>query len=1107
MSQFAGVPVAVPVAVPAGSNLGTLRYWFDVEALRYPDLPSAAKGERHLLQYGQAMPWLRSPALAPVADDHKYFVYFGLIDKSALEAELGDLFQVAPASESYGGNQLRDAKGQTFLCAIEVDADGMPIASTLQLPAFSIAFAGRASAKRGKQIRIAYSALLAALQHQVLDLLSAMPAGSVDGHWFARVIAFLTGALEWAPRQMAGVAGASPARAQICVQRVSLLDRRGRRLPWVPAMDPVNSFYLDDLEHILQAAENGRQAPQIGRYLGTDEQEFTAARIDVTRFSAINEALQAKRFPAGRWPTPFPLFLMQQVAVNTSLQVLADGGLFSVNGPPGTGKTTLLMDVIAARIVERATLLAQFGHPEQAFSRSASSIDYPASKSGNVARGSSFLLDARLLDYGIVVASSNNKAVENITRDLPGIEKIFPQPLLFDGAPFDYFAASAAAILDEGLQPPLLHGVQDDEFALDFGAQTTCWGLISVALGSMKNCKQVAKHLGKFGQCGLAAQIDALPALDWNAARMRFQSAVVKVGNMQQAIARHDLALAALRTAQDGLAGARSAFAVAEMRHHVVQGAQSGTVLRLLENEQLLDASLRQRALHALAWPWWRRLIARLLRRPDLAHFKLRHQQLCDDGDRLTQARSVLLRARVEADAGAAATRAALELIEATLASCEIDVEHCERLQGELRLQLGAAAFDPAQFAQCSIDQQQMSLPRSNAMYQAARADVFVAALQLHKAFLKNAGKAFETNFRLALAMLTQEAYLQPHLPSMAPHLWATFFLAVPVVSSTFASIARCFRDLGEGQIGLLLVDEAGQAVPSHALGAIWRSRRALIVGDPLQVEPVIKMEGKLDQCLQAFHGAPPEHLLTLYSAQHLADRANGFGAHVTEHDGNRLWVGAPLRVHRRCAEPMFSLSNAIAYDGVMVSGVPEQIERKATLVRPLLGMSRWHDLSNADFTGHYSTTEGAAAVAIVIAYASNGWVSKTDGLPDLFLISPFKSVAEALIKALIDCADLWAQPRAASGAELGSGLVDEPSLSAWLKERVGTVHTFQGKECETVVLVLGGKTPGARNWAGNRPNIINVAVTRAKRRLYVIGDRLSWSQTVFGEKLAAALS
>ena len=38
----------------------------------------------------------------------------------------------------------------------------------------------------------------------------------------------------------------------------------------------------------------------------------------------------------------------------------------------------------------------------------------------------------------------------------------------------------------------------------------------------------------------------------------------------------------------------------------------------------------------------------------------------------------------------------------------------------------------------------------------------------------------------------------------------------------------------------MLVVDEAGQAQPQMALGALYRSRSAVIVGDPKQVEPVV---------------------------------------------------------------------------------------------------------------------------------------------------------------------------------------------------------------------------------------------------------------------------
>jgi superfamily I DNA and/or RNA helicase len=71
-------------------------------------------------------------------------------------------------------------------------------------------------------------------------------------------------------------------------------------------------------------------------------------------------------------------------------------------------------------------------------------------------------------------------------------------------------------------------------------------------------------------------------------------------------------------------------------------------------------------------------------------------------------------------------------------------------------------------------------------------------------------------------------------------------------------------------------------------------------------------------------------------------------------------------------------------------------------------------------------------------------------------------------------------------------------------------VHTFQGKEADIVFIVLGsapGKEgSGSRHWASAKPNILNVALTRAKLRVYVIGNHREWGTQPHFADLASAI-
>jgi superfamily I DNA and/or RNA helicase len=221
---------------------------------------------------------------------------------------------------------------------------------------------------------------------------------------------------------------------------------------------------------------------------------------------------------------------------------------------------------------------------------------------------------------------------------------------------------------------------------------------------------------------------------------------------------------------------------------------------------------------------------------------------------------------------------------------------------------------------------------------------------------------------------------------------------------------------------------------------------------------------------LHAF-GVGEEWAPSRTSAQQAADRLARYGTSMPGVASNDpIWVGAPLRVHRRCDQPMFDISNTIAYDGLMVFGKPEG--------KPFHGHSVWCDIRSSVSEGHWIPAEGKTLHLVLTRL-------REAALPvgEIRVISPFRQVV--------------------SGAMRIHQAVFPETAAGDRKKWVGTVHTMQGKEADVVILILGGNPdrPGSRQFATDTPNLLNVAVTRARRRLYVIGNQETWGrEQYFGE-------
>lgn len=967
--------------MPADNKADVIEFWRGVELFAPQRLSKPSEGshawhpeEPHLL------PWQPGHELGglPIRGTQTW-QHTVLCGVYSIDEVFDRIRKLNPAGERMSGE--RPPAGQSALAAFVVAGDGRPILGSIVLASSAWAVSQALRDGLGSVANSSFARTAAAFRLEWDELFADEDGDQqtkrlqAEGHRVGAPIDWtdLLASEELVRRvlQLDELDRSDPLRN---ARELMIISRKvSARYPYsVAEREFLNSFYAEDLRRVAHVVKSGTYGKALHEYLTPARAVDAVARIDVEHdISYVRRASSARRIPSGRWPSSaaHTASLGQQLALNTFLSERKQR-LFSVNGPPGTGKTAMLRDLLAAIVTERAIELAKLTRPEDAFEQT--SLAWGAN-----ARGRVHQLRPELTGFELVLACTTNTAAENVSAEIPAAEAIDDRWKIRT----DYFA---------DISTSMLNGTRAGQ------GDRQAWAMVAAVLGSRRRNNTFLKH---FWFEGLRPKLTEHPPTGtWKQAVNAFREAHNRVEELREQ-------------------RANSSDLLEELQRAIEEQEQSRARLERIRSE--LVATDRR--------------LSQLRRTVRLTRQSRSHEAHLHAGEEsIRELRRQIATARAQ------------------------------HAQGT-----DAMVFPDERWAHPDVrDWRERHAPWLDDAFDIARSDLFLAALDLHQAFLYGARRQMRASLTCATELISGRASSSVS-EAAAKAAWQCLFMAVPLVSTTFASFPYLFRSLGAQAIGWLLVDEAGQATPQAAVGPLWRSMRAVVVGDPLQLEPISTLPVSIKNALRLEHGVDTSWLPNGSSVQTLADQVARVGTY--RGDGtNAVWVGTPLNAHRRCESPMFEIVNSIAYDNQMINCTPP---------RPYLALpeSHWIDVPSAPSTGNWVNSEGEALQELL-----EGLRLQAVDFSEVFVITPFRDVASRI-----------ARHRKAF-----------PGIHA------GTVHTAQGREADIVVLILGGSSdyPGARAWAAVKPNLLNVAVSRARRRLYVIGDRAAWSALPHFRTLADAI-
>ncbi len=303
-----------------------------------------------------------------------------------------------------------------------------------------------------------------------------------------------------------------------------------------------------------------------------------------------------------------------------------------------------------------------------------------------------------------------------------------------------------------------------------------------------------------------------------------------------------------------------------------------------------------------------------------------------------------------------------------------------------------------------------------------------------------------------------QIARLRGRATELEIRIDAALFATTRVVACTL--IGSAAKVLERKHFTTLFIDEAAQAFEAACWAAIMKADRVIFAGDHRQLPPTIKSRE--------------------------AERA-GLGRTLMEHVATHKPTCVQLlTVQYRMHRDIMTFPSQRFYGG-RLTAAPEVAQRT---VLPMEYPLVWIDTSRLGFEeeqndytlSRLNTAEAELLILSLCAYVQKAGMERLLAeRTDFGIISPYKSQVQLLRRKVAECAALRPLRKAIT---------------------VNTVDGFQGQERDVIFIsMVRGNDEGRIGFLGDLRRM-NVAITRARMKLVILGDSATLSHTGFYKAL-----